>query len=625
MKLQAKVVTMSPDTSLTSPDWPELRQQRRAIVVVDVVESVRLMQANEADVIDRWRRFVNEVRTQVLPVHGGRLVKSLGDGLLLEFENVPAAVAAATDARQRIAPFNLGRSAALAMRLRMGVHVADVLVDELDIYGAGVNLAARVASLAAPDEIVVTAAVRDCLVPGLDVETFDLGDCYVKHLDEPVRAYRLEGVRAASSEAVADPETHGPSFAPTLIVLPIECSADVSVDHMVADLLTDSLIATLSLNHDLNVIARLSTTALNGRRGIPSAFLQDIGADFALKGRCHVIGSAVSASFELIETRRGTLVWSGFGRDQVASMLLPRCELIQSVCGDVSAALIRMETVLGVSQPLPSLQGHAIQVGAISLMHRSSREEFQKVGAMLEYLIERHARVAAPRAWLAKWYVLRVTRGVVEDPAEDARRALDQTRRAIDADPSCALALAMEGFVYCHLLRDLDRASDRLDRATAVGPNEPLAWLFRGVVHAFRDEGALAVQCTERALALSPIDPLKYYMESLSAAAAVAAGQFDRAVELAQRSLASNALHTSTYRTLAIAQSLRGDAEAAHDTVRRMLVLDPSYSIERFLARVPSGASTISTRFAQALADAGVPRRGGRVLSGGSLATEGEK
>ena len=116
MQPKATVVTIAPDPTSVSTEWPELRQQRRVIVVVDVVESVRLMQANEADVIDRWRRFVNEVRTQVLPKHGGRLVKSLGDGLLLEFEGVTEAVACALVIQKSIAPINVGRDALSAIR-----------------------------------------------------------------------------------------------------------------------------------------------------------------------------------------------------------------------------------------------------------------------------------------------------------------------------------------------------------------------------------------------------------------------------------------------------------------------------------------------------------------------------
>lgn len=601
-----RTTNMDPDTTPSASNWPELVRKRRAIVVVDVVESVRLMQANEADVIDRWRRFVSEVRTQVLPTHGGRLVKSLGDGLLLEFESVHEAVAAAVELGRSLLPFNVDRGRDAHMLLRVGVHVADVVIDEFDVYGSGVNLTARIASLGQPGEIVVSAEVRDCLVKGLDPDLLDLGDCYVKHLSEPVRAYKIQLTQAGYSGAESSAPSRINSFVPTLIVMP--AVTETADELMVADVMTASIGESLSASGELRVIAKLSADALRGRASIPNQYLNGLGADFALVSTCRVSSGWLVVSFELLETRRGTVVWSGQGKERLGDLLQPGCPLVRHVSQSVAAALLRLETTLGVSQPLPSLPGHAIQVGAISMMHRSSTAEFESVRDRLEYLIDRHNRVASPRAWLAKWYVLRVTRGVVSDPASEAGRALEQTRRALDADPDCALALAMEGFVFCHMLRDLSGAAERLDRAVEVGPNEPLAWLFRGVVHAFCDEGERAVACTEHALALSPIDPLKYYLDSLAAAAAVAAGDCDRAIALAQRSLASNVLHSSTYRTLAIAQSLRGDGTSARETVRRMLAIDPGFSVERFMSRVPSGASPIAQRFAQALADAGAPR-----------------
>lgn len=600
---------IAPATSQADPVWPELRQQRRVIVVVDVVESVRLMQANEADVIDRWRRFVNEVRTQSLPLHGGRLVKSLGDGLLLEFEAVPAAVACAMELHRRVAPFNSGRDPAAAIRLRSGVHVADVVVDELDVYGSGVNLAARLATLAEPGETVVSAEVRDALVPGLDPAFVDLGECYLKHLDAPVRAFRLATAAPAPlAMPGAAPRAAPLPLSATLIVVPFSCSAETRESRVVADVIADSLISALAAWPELRVISGMSSMTLGGRGALPPGFLRALGADFALTGACQVDGDGVEVSFELVETRHGSGVWSGGRRERVSALLAPGCELIGRACSEVAAAVANIETFRASILPLPSLESHAIQIGAVAMMHRSARGEFERARDMLEHLVDRHARIAAPRAWLAKWYVLRATRGLMENPAEDARRALEQTRRALDADPGCALALAMEGFVRCHLLRDLDSASKRLAEATAIGPNEPLAWLFRGVVHAFRDEGHDAVVCTERALKLSPIDPLRYYFDSLAAAASVAASQWDRAIELAQRSLQANALHISTYRTLAIAQTLGGHQAAAEQTTQRMLALDPSFTVERFLARVPTGSSAIGLRFAQALRQAGVPQ-----------------
>jgi class 3 adenylate cyclase len=147
MKRKAKAVTITIDPTQPSLDWPALRQQRRAIVVVDVVESVRLMQANEADVVDRWRRFVNDVRTQVLPVHAGRLVKSLGDGLLLEFASTRPAVMAAFQIARAVEPYNIGREALAvnsmytgqASTLRPDLHPLQVRVRSSYLPRRGTN------------------------------------------------------------------------------------------------------------------------------------------------------------------------------------------------------------------------------------------------------------------------------------------------------------------------------------------------------------------------------------------------------------------------------------------------------------------------------------------------------
>jgi class 3 adenylate cyclase len=178
------------------PCWPELHRARRAIVVADVVESVRLMQGDEADVIGRWRHLVNDVRHRLLPAHGGRLVKSLGDGMLIEFEAVEGAVSAALALRSCASRVNLGHAPEAWIRLRTGVHVGDVVSDELDIYGQDVNIAQRLTTLARPDDIVVSAAVVDRLVPGLDADVEDMGPCHLKHLRDPVHAFRLRGCRS---------------------------------------------------------------------------------------------------------------------------------------------------------------------------------------------------------------------------------------------------------------------------------------------------------------------------------------------------------------------------------------------------------------------------------------------
>jgi tetratricopeptide (TPR) repeat protein len=246
-------------------------------------------------------------------------------------------------------------------------------------------------------------------------------------------------------------------------------------------------------------------------------------------------------------------------------------------------------------------------LGSIKLMHRSTKEEFLKTRRVLDELINRHSRIAAPRAWLGNWYILRVTRGWSEDRTREAAEALSITHAALDRDPSDALALATEGFVYCHLLKDLDEARARCEQAVAANPSHALGWLYLGTVNAFKGETASAIDATKRAIELSPLDPQRYYFESLGATAALSAHQYADAERLARSSLALNRMHPSTWRALTIAlvgQGRINEARAVLDEVRR---LEPSLTVEKYLARMPNAELETGRHWARCLATAGLP------------------
>lgn len=597
---------MAPATSQADPDWPELRQQRRAIVVVDVVESVRLMQANEADVIDRWRRFVNEVRTQVLPVHGGRLVKSLGDGLLLEFEAVPAAAAAAFDIQRRATPYNVGRATVSAMQFRVGVHVADVVVDDFDIYGVGVNLAARISTLARPGEVVGSAEAKDQLVLGLDANVVDMGACYLKHLSEPVQVFRLQPVDQATAPVRAVFSDTAPAL-PTVAVVPFE-GICVSPPHDVfGELIGDGVVARLSRSGAIRVISRLSTSVLRARACTVREIGALLGATFIVSGTYRLAGDRVVMMVELADAESQEVAWTDTMSCFHGDVMEAEDFLAGSICSGIVAAISARELDRVQHLPIPNLKGFSLQRAGIVLMHRASRTDFERGRELLEHLIDRYPRAPEPRAWLAKWYVLRVSFGLVENLADEANRALEHTQRALDASPESSLALAMEGFVHCHMFRDLDSADQRLDRALQINPNESVAWLYKCVTQGFRGDGRNAMESAERAIGLSPLDPLRHYYDGLAASAAVAVGNSSRAIELASRSLNVNANHLPTLRALAVAQVESGAVANARLTAARILRLEPGMTVSDYVARGPKGAEATRLRYGPALREAGIP------------------
>lgn len=589
-----------------APAWAELPRQRRALVVVDVVESVRLMQAHEDDVIDRWRRFVHIVRTDVLPAHGGRMVKSLGDGMLLEFRTVPRALAAASAVLQQLPAINAGRSEDAQIQLRIGAHAADVVVDEdLDVFGVGVNLAARLAGLAGPNQIVVSSAVRDELVEGLDAELDDLGDCYLKHLSEPVRAYKL----ALPPEAVNDatPMPALPALEMAVAVMPFRPRRVPAEALAAGDLIGDEVVASLSRSPYLTVISSLSTAAL-ASRSLPAPQLgRWLGAAYIVSGSFDCVAGEVILQAEMAHAPSATVLWVQRLRAPLAAILAGDDALVPGLVSAVSHTIMQRELMRAAQAPLPTLDSHSLLMSGIGLIHRSTARDFDRAKDVLEQLADRHTRLPHANAWLGKWHVLRTVQGLTNDPVADGRRALACSNRALDADPHSALALAMKGNVHGFLLQDLPAAEQALQAAVEANPNEPLAWIYLAALRAWQGRAAEGLPIARRALALAPLDPMRYYYDTLLAFVAMTAGEHQTACEHAQRSLKGNRLHLSSHRTLAISQWHLGAHDAARATVAEMLRIDPGFSTARYLARYPGGDGEQARTNARVLRDCGAP------------------
>jgi adenylate cyclase len=591
---------MSPDANEPSNNAGPI-PVRRAILVLDLVESVRLMQADEAATIARWRAFVQQVRAEILPRHEGQMVKSLGDGMLLAFGSTRQAVGAALEAHGRLAAGGDGWA------LRGGLHLCEVVADDLDVYGAGVNLAARLAGSAQPGETICSAEAAELLAPGLDAELDDLGDIYLKHIDSPVRAYRAlapGSVHAAGAGlgAAAD-------LRPRLAVVPFACRDPADPAQVLGDVIADELSTMLSGCREWQVISKLSAAAFAGRDLPPPAIGSILQADFVCSGAYHRQGDAVTLHVQLVRAPSGELLWAGRLQGSLAGILAGEDGVFEALGGHVADAIFGHGLRLVGGTPLPQLRSHELLLGAVALMHRARRGEFDRALQIIEFLQERHPRAAQPNAWRAKWHVLRVVQGWSASPAQDGDLALQAGRRALACDGGSSLALAMQGLVHAYLRHDFDAAAGCYDEALERNPSESMALLLRGTMFAFMARGDLAYQQTQQALRLSPLDPLRHFYLSLAASAAISAGRYTEAIELAQRSLRANSVHLSTHRALVMAQSLAGQRAEAAASVARLLRLDPEFSVSRFQERFPGRqhAPEFTRRLADALAQAGLP------------------
>jgi class 3 adenylate cyclase/TolB-like protein len=609
-----------------------LVRQETVVLLVDLVESVRLMREHEASTVRRWADFVRIVTAEMLPRHRGVLVKSLGDGLMVRFETVTDAVDAAAEMHRTFAAHNAGIPEDQHFHLRAGINAAMAWSDGIDIYGTGVNLAARLATLAGPGETIASASAheqlaaalaslarpgetigsataRDELTHGVDASCEDLGNCILKHFDKPVRAYRVGP--PSPHPSLTGRRDYGTAMEPTIAVIPFGARNYAPEHFDIGNLIADSVIWRLSKAANLKVISRLSTTVFRGRQSDVAEVSAHLGATYILSGGYVVDAGQILVTAELSAARNNQVVWTDRLSGQIGDLLQPESELAHRIAAAVHFSVFDAEVEHVMTQPLPTLESYSLLLGSIKLMHRSSRDEFLQTRKILEELINRHARIAAPRAWLANWYILRVTRGWSEDRKREAAEALSASHAALDRDPSDALALATEGFVYCHLLNDLDTARKRCDQAVEANPSHALGWLYRGTVDAFKGDGDAAVEATRRAMELSPLDPLRYYYESLAATAELSAHQYENAERLARSSLVLNRMHLSTWRALTISLVSQGRMDEARRALGKVRELEPELTVEKYLARMPNAQIETGRHWARCLAMAGLPTGNG--------------
>lgn len=569
-----------PPNPFTDPPF----QAHKVVMVVDLVESVRLMATDEEAVVIRWSAFMTNAAQRVIPQHKGRLVKSLGDGLLAEFDDPVDAVRTAMELHAFFVQCNKTRTTDQQLHLRIGINASHLYVGEHDVYGHGVNLAARLATLGEAGETVVSAPVRDGIVDGMDGEIEDMGESYLKHWPEPVRTWRVHPVRNGQPRWRPEKrETPTCDFRPSIAIIPFDARTPSPTYFVIGELIADGVIAQLARSQNIRVIARLSTTVFRDRRTTPGEINARLTATFVLCGSYVMAGNKVLISAELVDTRLGEVVWAERISGDMIDLMQVRSELIHQLSTACAHALINAEVKRSMLLPLPQLDSNTLMLGGITLMHRSTPRDLQRSQQLLEAVAERNKRVAAPWAWLAKWHVMRVVQGLSTDPANEFHRAISLADRALDLEPSSTLAMSIKGHALCHLGNDVDGSRRLLLEATQINPNDSIAWLYAGFCSAMWGKPSDALVQSEQAMHLSPLDPQFFYFQMLNANSLLAAQQHDQAIAMCRSSLRSNRYYLPTLRAMMVAQFESGEWEGARETFVQLRTRQPNFTVASYL------------------------------------------
>lgn len=583
-----------------------LNEATKVIAVADVVESVRLMEQDEEAFIRRWQGFLGFV-TQHVPRHAGRLHKSLGDGLMLEFSDPEGCILAARAMQEWFAASNRALGPEAHVHLRIGAHVARFVVDAYDIYGNDVNLAARIASLAGPGEIVISAALRNQLGHVLRAQVEDLGTCHLKHVRVPVHAFRIgQAGRAPVVPAAADPQ----AWRPLLAILPFDVHGHEQDGPACGETVGDDIVTALTRAGHVHIVSRLSTQQQAVRL---RAVRNGLGPAYVLAGHVRCQGTRAEVFAELSDSRTGHVAWAqGFeGSGDALRMTRAadgqaagpvRTKLAPEIAAAVQAAIVAHEAARADVRGLPALEGATLLLAAVASMHRLGHTDLERAQAMLEHLAERWPRHPEPHAWLSHLHLLRWQQ---EGAAESAAQARAEAAEALHGQPGSALGRSMAGRIAAHLDMDLRAADDHYAQVLAADPHHALALLFRAEAKALDGDSEAAQGLAERAAAALPLSPLNFLLDLVRAQAALLGGDPQQAVVLARDALERSPACAMGHMTLAAAQIACGASDEAQAIVDRLV--QRGFDVPGSLGRMPPGG--LRTRVMQALMQVGITAR----------------
>jgi len=397
---------------------------------------------------------------------------------------------------------------------------------------------------------------------------------------------------------------------PSIAVLPFRNLTGDPAHDFVAEGLVEDLIEALSRVPNFFVISRLSTLAFKNQDRHPREIGNVLGVRYVLSGSVRVLGDRLRLTTELTDAQLGAALWFSKLDERFFDLFEVQDRLSEMIVRKVAPYLHAAEmNRIRVKRP-DSLEAYDLFLRAQENMHNSSRTVFETSEALFDAAIAKDPHYAATLAWRAYWHVLRVGQGWSPDPADDAMQADRFARSAIECNSMEPMALAVHGLVASYLYKDFDLAFRRFETALRINANAAPAWLWSAAAQAWMGNGPRAIEEINKAMALSPYDPLMYAYSGIAAMAYLVDGQYERAIECALRSLRENRTYTSSHRQLVMALVLAGREDEAQTSARRLLELEPGLTVAGFRRRYPGSTSAHADLFCDALERAGIPHSG---------------
>ncbi|WP_052121601.1 adenylate/guanylate cyclase domain-containing protein, partial [Inquilinus limosus] len=501
-----------------------------AILAIDMVGYSRHVEADEAGTIARQKAHRRDLIEPALRAHGGRVVKTTGDGMLVEFASVVDALDAAVGIQRAVAETEAGQPPDRRIQYRAGINLGDIVIDGDDILGDGVNIAARLEGMAEPGGISVTASVFDQVIGKLDLAFDDLGQQQLKNIRKPVRVYRVRLESADSAEPA--PGTAAAPARPSIAVLPFQDMSAEKDQEYFADGIAEDIITGLSKHNGFLVIARNSSFTYKGRPVDIKQAGAELGVRYVLEGSVRRGGDRVRITGQLIDAVTGAHVWAERYDRRIDDLFAVQDEITDSIVGVVAPELLGAEMRRARRLDPAGMDAWDCVMRAGWHAWRLTPEDGAQARTFAAQAMALDPGLARARVIHAMCDVWDVLFGRSADPARSLASADAMARQAVDLDPRDAEAQTVLGMVAL-FLRRFDESGRRLDTALAINPNLAFAHMLGGGYHALSGQAGPARRMLETALRLSPRDPANHWCHAFLGLAAFAEGEDAAAVEAA--------------------------------------------------------------------------------------------
>jgi TolB-like protein len=583
----------------------EERVQRRlaAILAADVVGYSRLMERDESGTLANLKDRHRKILVPLVQQHQGRIVKVMGDGVLVEFASAINAMQCAVDLQKAMAAANRDLPDGKHVVLRIGVNLGDVIVEGGDLYGDGVNIAARLEGLAEPGGICVSQAVALQVRNKLNFPLEDLGDQTLKNIAQPVRVcrVRLDGKNVASRPALALPDK------PSIAVLPFDNMSGDPDQEYFADGMVEEIITALSRMRWLFVIARNSSFTYKGRAVDAKQIGRELGVRYLLEGSVRKVGARVRITGQLIDSATGAHLWADRFEGGLEDIFDLQDQVTASVVGAIAPKLEQAEIERSKRKPTESLDAYDYYLRGMAAFNQWTAEANTEALSMFHRAIELDPQFASAYGLAARCHNQRKANCWPRDRARQVAETVWLVQHAADLGKDDAVALASAGIGAVWVLGDPEHGDTLIDRSLALNPNWAWAWLFGGWAKVWLGEPEVALARLARAMRLSPQDPQMFGMEAATACAHFFAGRYAEAASWAEKALRQQSNYFIAVSVYAASCALAGRDADARSATERLRRLDPTLSCANLKETFPIHQSEHLARFAEGLRSAGLP------------------